>query len=381
MQNIFAFKHCQQANLNIAKEVVKEQYAPDLNSMLPQNIEELNAKKQVALELFEKNYLEKIVAADKEASAQEVETAQNAIDLFYKQSKKDLDFLRRSMVNSAENIYNIYLLLLLSLTELAELEGSDVEDKKQKAIKKNAVFNISTLPFSSNTVVEKVKRHKDLQLEAIRNKVDWGGKRDILKQWYKELQKEPVFQDYSNKTESTFEEDKEFVLSLIKNFIFKNDLIKSFLEEDDLNWEENKSIVKSMVMKTIKGMTEEKEGFELMALASNWEDDKIFFIDIFDQTIEKDREYEDLIAGKTKNWDIERVAALDKVILKMALNEMLNFPSIPVKVTINEYIEISKNYSTPKSRQFINGILDVVADELQSEGKIRKSGRGLIDNK
>lgn len=237
------------------------------------------------------------------------------------------------------------------------------------------------MPLSSNKIIEKLKNHKDLQVEAIRNKVDWGGNRDHLKQWYKELLKEGDFQDHAKKKEHTYEEDKDFVQWLIKNFIFKNELIKSFLEEDDLNWGEDKSIVKSMVLKTIKPLTTEDDKIELVALASNWEDDKVFFIDIFDLTIKKDREYENLIAGKTKNWDIERVAALDKVILKMALNEMLNFSSIPVKVTINEYIEISKNYSTPKSRQFINGILDVVADELQNEGKIRKSGRGLIDNK
>lgn len=381
MQNIFAFKHCQQANLNIAKDFIKEQFAPDLNSMEPQDLEDLNDKKQLSLELFEKYYPVKVISSKKEFSEQVVETTQNSIDLFYKQTKKDLDFLRRTMVKSAENIYNIYLLLLLLIIELADIEEADIEEKKEKAQKKNIPFEQNSFSFSSNSIIAKIKKHKELQLEALRNKVDWAGKRDLLKQLYKELNKETEFQGYRDKTDHTFEEDKDFILELVKKFIFKNELIKAFLEEDDLNWGENKSIVKSMVLKTIKSITPEVDNFELMALASNWEDDKEFFIDIFDLTIEKDKEYEELIAGKTKNWDIERVAALDKVILKMALNEMLNFPSIPVKVTINEYIEISKNYSTPKSRQFINGILDVVADELQNEGKIKKSGRGLIDNK
>ncbi len=381
MQNIFAFKQCQQANYNLAKDLIKEQFSPDLNSMEPQNIEELTAKKLVVFDLFEKFYLDKVVNNTEGTSSELLEAAQGAIDNFYNQSKKDLDFLRKTMIKSAENIYNTYLLLLLLISELAEIEESETEDKKQKAAKKKITYIEEALPYSSNKVVDKIKNNKELQVEALRNKVDWAGKRDVLKQWYKELIKEVEFQEYKGRSEHTFEEDKDFVLTVVKNFIFKNDLIKSFLEEDDLNWGEDKSIVKSMVLKTIKSMTPDEGKFELMALASNWEDDRIFFEDIFDLTIKRDREYEDLIAGKTKNWDIERVAALDKVILKMALNEMLNFPSIPVKVTINEYIEISKNYSTPKSRQFINGILDVVADELQNEGKIRKSGRGLIDNK
>ena len=116
-------------------------------------------------------------------------------------------------------------------------------------------------------------------------------------------------------------------------------------------------------------------------IAINWEEDKEFFENIFNFTIANDVSNKALIAEKTKNWDIERLAFTDKVILSMALAEMMHFPSIPVKVTINEYIDISKTYSTPKSKQFVNGLLDVMAKELIDNGQIRKSGRGLLDNK
>ena len=102
---------------------------------------------------------------------------------------------------------------------------------------------------------------------------------------------------------------------------------------------------------------------------------------MYDDTLDEEDQYEELIDEKAKNWDIERIATTDRILLKMAIQEMVNFPSIPVKVTINEYIEISKKYSTPKSKQFVNGVLDVIAVDLQKEGVIRKSGRGLIDNK
>ena len=119
----------------------------------------------------------------------------------------------------------------------------------------------------------------------------------------------------------------------------------------------------------------------LPEIAINWEDDKEFFQNIFNLTVENDEINKELISKRTQNWDIERVAQTDKIIISMALTEMKNFPSIPVKVSINEYIDISKTYSTPKSKQFVNGLLDVLSKELTESGEIRKSGRGLLDNK
>ena len=150
-----------------------------------------------------------------------------------------------------------------------------------------------------------------------------------------------------------------------------------------MNWSENKSIVRSLSTKVIKTITgTEDEADEILPeLALNWEEDKEFFQDIYNFTIASEKEYSELIANTTKNWDVERIALTDRVILIMALSEMVNFSSIPTKVSINEYIDISKTYSTPKSKQFVNGLLDTLSKELTENGKIRKSGRGLIDNK
>ena len=123
------------------------------------------------------------------------------------------------------------------------------------------------------------------------------------------------------------------------------------------------------------------DSFELQVLSYNWEEDKEFFKELFEATLDSGEKYTELIAAKTSNWDIERLAMTDRIILEMAVAEMTGFPSIPVKVTINEYIEVSKRYSTPKSKQFINGLLDALSKELTKEGAIKKSGRGLIDNK
>ena len=136
-----------------------------------------------------------------------------------------------------------------------------------------------------------------------------------------------------------------------------------------------------MIAKTLKSIEEGDSDFELTEMSYNWEEDKEFFEMIFEKTLDEEAKYEDMIAQKAKNWDIDRISETDKILLEMAIQEMINFPAIPVKVTINEYIEISKKYSTPKSKQFVNGVLDVIAVDLQEQGVIRKSGRGLIDNK
>ena len=160
-------------------------------------------------------------------------------------------------------------------------------------------------------------------------------------------------------------------------------MILSYFEEKDIYWQENKAIARSLVSRSIRDLEADSipKEFTLPDFSNNWEEDKGFFEKIFKSAVDNDQEYSDIIAAKTKNWEVDRLAITDQIILKMAIAEMLNFQSIPVKVTINEYIELSKNYSTPKSKQFINGILDVISVELKTTGLLKKSGRGLMDNK
>jgi N utilization substance protein B len=170
---------------------------------------------------------------------------------------------------------------------------------------------------------------------------------------------------------------------LLKKVIFKTDAIVNFFSEKDLNWTENKAIVRSLASKVLKNVADQTGNNDVILpdIAINWEEDKEFFENIFNFTIENEETNRELIARKAQNWDIERVAHTDKIIISMALTEMKKFSSIPIKVTINEYIDISKTYSTPKSKQFVNGLLDVLSKELTENGEIRKSGRGLLDNK
>jgi N utilization substance protein B len=201
--------------------------------------------------------------------------------------------------------------------------------------------------------------------------------------WFRDVVRQDAeYQVYQDKKHPSIEEQKKFINYFFRKIVFGKNAINDQFEEDVLLWAEDKDIVKGMIEKTIKAYDpEEEEKLTLHALSLNWDEDREFIEGLYNESVGLEPRYRDLIARNTRNWEVDRLPLTDKIILEMAIAEILNFPSIPVKVTINEYIELAKNYSTPKSRQFINGILDVIAKELKESGSVKKSGRGLIDNK
>ena len=244
------------------------------------------------------------------------------------------------------------------------------------------LVHVLIINIQQNKVIDALLGNPALSKRFIKSGLSWANETEELVVWIKEaiLKDEEVVR-YFGLAKPSFNEDKEFLLYLYKSLIFKAEIIGLYMEQTDLYWSENKAILRSMVVKTIKAVNEGSNEFELAELSYNWEEDKQFFELLFDKTTQEEEKYEAMIGAKTKNWDIERISDTDKILLQMAIQEMINFPGIPLKVTINEYIEVSKKYSTPKSKLFINGVLDVIAVDLQKEGTIRKSGRGLIDNK
>lgn len=369
MQTIFAFQQSKGANYGLAQEFIKESFAPDLNSMEVQDKELLNKQKQEALQIFEENYKSQGFISSKGSVDKVNDVVNEAISDYYRQIDKDFKFFKKNMVVEAEKVLDRYISMLNLLIELSNQAENDTKQDHDNFVK--------------NLLIKAIKFNKSLENISLRRNISWDDYQGEVRQWFKELIKtDEAYISYRKLDNPSFEQDKDIVNHIVKNILFKDDLIDKFLEEKDLNWTEDRPIIKSLTTKTIKSITEESgDDFELQELSYNWEDDKAFFIRLFEDTIKVEAEYEGLIAKKTKNWDIERIATTDKIILEMAICEMINFPSIPVKVTINEYIEVAKRYSTPKSKTFINGVLDVIASELIDTGAIRKSGRGLIDNK
>jgi N utilization substance protein B len=319
-------------------------------------------------ELFKGEVSEEDIPADAKNAAK------RALALYRDAVKRDRARITHKMVEEVEGLYDDYLKLLLLLVEITDVS---VWDEQRRLLESEH----KTSRFGQNQVIRALRNLPTLETEVIRRNLKWtdDDQNLIRKLFLDAILPDNQFQSYLRTTKHTFEEDLAIVVYILKTFILKHHLVVEYFEEKDLNWGENKDVLKSLTTKTFK--INSLEELELQPLALNWDEDKYYFVDLFNQTLENDDEYENMVMEQTKNWEADRLAMTDMIILKMGLAELIHFSSIPVKVSINDYIELAKNYSTPKSGQFVNGLLDVLSQKLQEEQIIRKSGRGLIDNK
>jgi transcription antitermination protein NusB len=382
-QNLYAYEQCKGSNLNLARDFIRESFLPDLNSMEVQDKAALSREAEETIHIFDQNVDQGQKLIANEAGAKVKKIALAALKQVREANEKDQQFLLKNMVVSAERIPQLYLLAIELLQAFAKHVGKEVE-KKQKLAGDTPLAFGNELNLANNQVLKRLRESPEYQNALSRNGVSLDELELEIKEWFREyIKPAESYQQYLSLATPTLDQDFEVADDLLKKVIFKNEVILAFFSEKDLNWTENKSVVRSLAAKVLKNasLPDTTLAEPLPEIAMNWEEDKEFFENIFNFTIANDVSSKALIAEKTKNWDIERLAFTDKVIISMALAEMIHFPSIPVKVTINEYIDISKTYSTPKSKQFVNGLLDVLAKELTDKGQIRKSGRGLLDNK
>lgn len=366
MQSLFAFEQCKDADYLLALDHIDESFKPDLNSMKVQDKELLKGQRTVALELFQKRFKEQATAENPDPRIEEV--VHQALGQYQRQVTKDFEHFRKSIVVEVETITQYYFGVLNLVPALASAAEAD---KK-----------VSSANFSSNPVVKAIRNNAELNEAQLGKKTNWSTKMDLVRGWYRDcLKPDKEFNQYLEKNSPSIDEHKSWIKHLVRKVILGPTAINAWFEEEDLHWTEDHEIVRSLVDKTLKSLDESTAELDLQKLSLDWEEDKIFIEKLFRGAAHLQPSYRDLIARNTRNWEVDRLPLTDRVILQMAIAELLEFPNIPVKVTINEYIELAKQYSTPKSRQFVNGILDVIARELKESGKIRKSGRGLVDNK
>lgn len=368
MQSLFALQQCKEAGYELSQDNINEAFAPDLNSMEVQDKALLTQQKKTALKAFEKAFNNGLNKPDHEEPKIR-KAVDNAIQLYKTQVKKDTDFFRKNLIADVEKIYDHFIGALSLLVAFADHAEAD-----KKVSHKN---------FLSNLWIKALRSSEDLKKEALRLGKHWQNDADKTRQWFRDVvRQDNEYLQYLDRKSPSQEDQRKFVSYLFKKVIFGATIINDFYEEEILRWAEDKEIVKALVEKTIKSYDPEtSKALTLPSLSLNWEEDKDFIERLYNTAIALTDKQKELIASNTKNWEVERLPLTDRIILEMAIAELVSFPSIPVKVTINEYIELAKNYSTPKSRQFVNGILDVIAKELKDSGDIKKSGRGLIDNK
>ena len=382
-QNLYAYDQCKNSNFNIVKDQIREAFMPDLNSMEVQDKSQLKKDAEVCIDLFLTNLNKDSFVSPAEVSTKIKQQALLGIRNFASANLKDREFLLKNMITSAERLPELYLYAIQLLVSF----GEHVQNEHARKLK-ISVSPISLqegdLNLAKNFVLNKIKNSPEYRSAITRQQANLDELELEIKEWFREyIKPSESYQEYIKINNPTPEQDYLILDDLLKKVIFKTDAIVNFFSEKDLNWTENKAIVRSLASKVLKNVADQTGNNDVILpdIAINWEEDKEFFENIFNFTIENEETNRELIARKAQNWDIERVAHTDKIIISMALTEMKKFSSIPIKVTINEYIDISKTYSTPKSKQFVNGLLDVLSKELTENGEIRKSGRGLLDNK
>ncbi len=377
VQALYANEVATESNRLLALDEIAEAYKPDLNSMEPQNLEKLEGLRQLASFTLNELIQTGSPSTDEEVPFEVIQTAREVYKRFTNAVGLDQKKTIRRVLAETEAIYEEFLLvlqLLLELAHQAKLDRARVYEDPDNVLPKESGLD-------SNAFVKLLASHKPFQDEVLRKAASWSNHMEVVWGTYKEvLRKDETYHAYCRKNVHTEEEDQQLAQYVLRTVILKSPLTVDFFEQKDLYWEDHSELIRSMAIRTLKSPQKEGE-FKLATFTDDWEDDRQFVEELYTKTLANDREYEEYLKEQLKNWDTERVALVDMLIMKAALTELLSFPGIPVKVTINEFIETAKRYSTPQSGKFVNGVLDVLAQKLINEQKIRKSGRGLIDNR
>ena len=303
-----------------------------------------------------------------------------AIYGFFQSDSLDLGKGERDLFNNIDRIYDLYIYQLALLIEFRHVASVITEDAKTKHLATKENLN-PNLKFIENKFIKQLDENINLKREINNRKINWDNEFELVKKIFKNIKASDHYWKYMFVSDDSFTTHQNLIIDIFKVNIAEFELLNQYFEEKNLYWGDDIYVVNPMLLKTLESFSEDAApDFALVSLYKDKEEDMNFVKELFCQTILKNNEIEKLIGDKTKNWEVDRIAMMDVLLMKMAISELMHFPGIPIKVTLNEYIEISKIYSTPKSNMFINGILDKLVTDLTEEKKIVKSGRGLMAN-
>ncbi len=285
---------------------------------------------------------------------------------------------QRFLLHSIDGMYNLYLLLMSLLIEVHRKAEINIE-KTQKKLLATAEDKNPNKKLVFNEVFLLLKNDPELLADIENHRItNWQLDDEYVDLLFREILASDLYTEYMQTKTSTFKEDRDFVVDVFKEIIAPNEKLYEYIEDKNLTWLDDLPIINTAILKLLKKVKENTKPNYFVPDLYKDEDDKKFAIDLLKKTILNQSSLAAEIEGKTKNWDADRIASIDYILLQMGICEMLNFSSIPVKVTINEYLEIAKEYSTPKSSVFINGVLDKLVKEYEADKKLNKIGRGLL---
>ncbi|RFC54548.1 transcription antitermination protein NusB [Brumimicrobium aurantiacum] len=298
---------------------------------------------------------------------------------FSQHEDKEFLWAKKELLKAVDQMYELYISLLMIFPEL-KLKGEHrVEENKKKMLPKDEDIN-PNMKFIDNKIIQFLEENAELRHQSEDLKANWIGddRQELMRKMYINICQSEVYFEYMNNGNEGFEEDKQFLVQLFKYEIANFPHLFDFLEEKSVYWVDDIDLACSMVIKTIKSFKEDSDDNAILPLYKPNDDEEDFITDLLRQAIKTRPENLELIDSLTQNWELDRIAKMDVLLMELAITELKTFSNIPTKVTLNEYIEISKFYSTPKSNLFINGVLDKAISKLESQGEIKKMGRGLM---
>jgi len=300
-----------------------------------------------------------------------------ALYAFFQSEINDLERGEKELFISLRKIYELYIYLLMLILEISDMDRNNAEEALARqqpgrfGLEKKRIFENSFGPILQNNYEFK---------KAIADyKLSWQKEQEVVRNIYLQIKKTDAYLTYTSSSENSIQEDGKFFSQAFQDIASKSEFLENQLEEQSIHWGENFQFACKMVLRTIQDISDKSEGFQLLKLFKDPEDDSEFAKILFRKMVNNDKEYTAMIVEKTLNWEVDRIALMDVILIKMCICEITNFSQIPIKVSINEYIEISKEYSSPKSKQFINGIADKIVKEMKEQGIIKKTGRGLLE--
>ena len=296
---------------------------------------------------------------------------------YYKSTDESLNKVEKELFHSINKTYELYHYLLLLILEITDYAASRIVIARQKNYPSEEDLHPNT-KFIENKVIHQIRMNTDLNNYLNNNKLSWLKYPELIKKIYSRIRNSEDYKKYMNSPDRSFEDDKQILYNIYTSCIATSEDLYNHLEEQSIYWNDEVEFVISIIIKTIKGFKEDdRENVRLFSLFKN-NDDIEFVKRLFRKAVLHKEEHLELIEKFTQHWEIERIAFMDILILQLAITEVIEFESIPTKVTFNEFLEIAKYYSTNKSSIFINGVLDKIIGYLKENNKFRKQGRGLV---
>jgi N utilization substance protein B len=296
---------------------------------------------------------------------------------FQQSDVKDIRLQEKNLITSIDKVFEMYISLLALINDVVQYAEIDAIDRSNKHLPSEDDLN-ANVKILDNLFIKLLLNNSEYLQSVKKYKTSWDFDPELARSLFTSLKATEEYKAYIQNPDQDLHSDKDLIKFIFKKIILKSTLAQQAFEEKHLNWQVDQDVLQAMIAKTLKNFSDASSEQKLAQVSANWNEDREFVLDLYHKTIANDKAYQEMIVGKTQNWDADRIALMDILLMKMALAEMIYFTSIPVKVTINEYLEVAKEFSTPKSNSFINGILDKILDDLKADGKIRKYGRGLM---